>query len=470
VTAAELAYLDGRELARRLARRELSAVELMAATLDRIEAIDPLLNAIPTLRPRADLLLEARRCDEALAAGAAPGPLHGIPHAVKDTALTKGLRTTMGSRILADFVPDSDALFVERLRAAGAIVIGKTNVPEFGAGSQTFNEVFGATRNPYDRSKTPGGSSGGAAAALAAGLLPFADGSDLGGSLRNPGSFNNVVGFRPSAGRVAENAPAGLRLAVTGGLARSVGDVAYLLSVMAGPDARDDLSCSLQPVDFGAPLTRDFSGSRIAWSPDLGMLPVEAAVTDVCDSARPVFEDMGCDVEAAQPDFAGANQVFQVLRARMFADGFGGLLATSRALMKDTVVWNVEKGLALEPAEIAGAEQARAALADRVDDFLRDFEFLCLPVSQVQPFAVEEPWVREIAGVPMETYLDWMMSCALISLTGLPAISVPAGFSAEGLPVGLQIVGRRNADFDVLQLAHAFEQATGVGRRRPPLD
>jgi amidase len=459
--------LPGREIARLVRERELSAAEVMAAHLDRIEKLDPALNAIPTLRPREDLLAEARRADEALARSESVGPLHGLPHAVKDMAATKGMRTTLGSRIFAEFVPTQDALFVERLRTAGAILIGKTNVPEFGAGSQTFNEVFGPTRNPYDPTKTPGGSSGGAAVALACGMVPFADGSDLGGSLRNPGSFTNVVGFRPTSGRVPETPPLGGSLAVEGPLARSVADVAYLLAVMGGPDERDPHSMALPITDFTASLDRTFSGTRIAFSEDLGLFPVEPEVREVCRSAMPVFENLGCIVARAHPDFRGADETFQVLRAAMFAERLAPLLETSRALIKDTVVWNTEKGLALSPEAVSRAQDDRRALIVRIDAFLEEHAFLCLPVSQVAPFPVEVEWPNEVAGVEMHTYLDWMMTCAVITLTGLPAISVPAGFTAEGLPVGLQIVGRRNADFEVLQLAHAFERATRFGERRP---
>jgi amidase len=465
-----LPELAGHELARKIREREVSAVEVMTEHLDRIERTNPNVNAIPTLRPRDELLAEARRADEALARGDAVGPLHGIPHAVKDTALTKGLRTTLGSRIFSDLVPEKDAFFVERLRAAGAIVIGKTNVPEFGAGSQTFNEVFGPTRNPYDPAKTPGGSSGGAAAALACGMVPFADGSDLGGSLRNPGSFTNVVGFRPTPGRVAEDAMLAGGMAVIGALGRNVTDVAYLLSVIAGPDERDLHSQALPPSDFLAPLARSFDGARIAWSDDLGLFPVEGVVLDVCRSALTTLEELGCMVEQSHPDFRGAEEAFQTLRAQMFVDGFGPMLAQSRHLMKDTVIWNIEQGLALEPGDVAAAEKSRSALVHRVDAFLQRHEFLCLPVSQVPPFSVEVEGVREVAGVPMRTYLDWMMTCAVITLTGLPAVSVPAGFTPDGLPIGLQIVGRRNADFEVLQLAHAFEQATRHGERRPTFE
>lgn len=464
---AALPDLAGVELVRRLHEGETSALEVMEAHLDRIEALDPRINAIPTLRPRSELLEEARLADAARARGEAIGPLHGIPHAVKDLVATRGIRTTLGSPIFEGWVPQQDALFVERLRRAGAIVIGKTNVPEFGAGSQTFNAVFGPTRNPYDPSRTPGGSSGGAAAALACGMVPFADGSDLGGSLRNPGSFCNVVGFRPTPGRIAEDGEAAGGLAVQGPMGRSVSDVVHLFSVLAGPDARDPHSQRLPPLDFGDPLERDVRGLRVAWSDDLGRFPVEPAVTAVCRTALEAFEGLGVRVEEATPDFAGAEATFQTLRAGMFAQGFGPLLDRERARLKNTVVWNIERGRALSPGAIVAAETERQALMRRVDAFLVDHDFLCLPVSQVPPFSVEVEWPREVAGVAMETYLDWMMTCAVITLTELPAISVPAGFTPDGLPVGLQVVGRRHGDLELLRFARAFEAATGHGAVRP---
>ena len=442
----------------------------MRATLAQIERINPVVNAIPTLRPADDLLAEARHRDAALARGEPTGRLHGIPIAVKDLAMTKGIRTTRGSRIYRDDVPDSDEIFVERFRAAGAILIGKTNVPEFGAGSQTFNEVFGPTRNPYDLDRTCGGSSGGAAVSLASGMTSLADGSDLGGSLRNPASFCNVVGFRPSPGRVPRLADLGWSpLPVQGPMARTVSDVALLLSVMAGPDPRDPISLDEPGDAFLRPLERSFRGTRIAWSQNLGQFPVDPVVNDVCNAARPIFEELGMEVEDGEPDFSGAAQIFQTLRASGYAHGYRDLLTEHRDLMKDTVIWNIEQGLSLTAEQISDAEAARTELYRRVMDYLEEREFLILPVSQVPPFPIDVDWVREINGVRMETYIDWMMSCSFITLTGLPAISIPAGFTPEGLPIGLQIVGRHHADFSVLQLAHAFEQATQHARRRPEI-
>ncbi|HZN11052.1 MAG TPA: amidase [Blastocatellia bacterium] len=469
--APELCFKDAVALARMIRAHEISAAEVMAAFIAQIKRVNPKVNAICTFIAEEAALRAAREADERLAKGQAPGPLHGLPHAVKDLVATAGIRTTQGSPIYKDFVPASDDLLVERLKAAGAIIIGKTNTPEFGAGSHTFNPVFGPTRNPYDPGKSCGGSSGGAAVALACGMLPLADGSDMGGSLRNPASFCNVVGFRTSPGRVPvyPAAMAWNTLSVQGPMARTVQDLAYLLAVMAGPDPRAPLSINEPGRLFSRPLGRDFRGVRIAWSRNLGRYPVEPAVNEVCDRARPVFAALGCQVEDGEPDFKDADEIFQTLRAWTFAQNRGEDLKRHRDLIKETVVWNVEKGLRLSASDISRAEVKRSELFQRVRAFLERYEFLALPVSQVAPFPVETEWVREINGAKMETYIDWMATCYAITLTGLPAISVPCGFTKDGLPIGLQIVGRHQQDFAVLQLAYAFEQATQYGRTRPAL-
>lgn len=470
VTSEPLVFRSARELAAGLASRDLSAAEVMRAFLAQIERVNPRVNAIVTLRPTEELLAEAAAADRKLAAGEAVGPLHGLPIAIKDLSLTRGLRTTFGSTLYRNFVPTSDDLYVERLRRAGAIVIGKTNTPEFGAGSQTFNALFGATRNPYDLTKTCGGSSGGAAVSLACGMLPLADGTDLGGSLRNPASYCNVVGFRPSPGRVPRlHARPGDRLGVHGPMARSVDDLALLLSVMAGPDARDPQSLPEPGTSFRDVPELDLTGARIAWSERLGRYPVEPAVTAVCNAARSVLEAIGCDVVDGEPDFDGVDDLFQTLRAEGYAAALRGDLARGRAQLKDTVVWNIEQGLKLTPADLERAARAQEVLDARLAAFFAAHEFLVLPTVQLLPFPVEVEWPRAVAGVAMRTYIDWMGTCYAISCTGLPAISVPCGFSDDGLPVGLQIVGRRNRDVDVLALARAFERATQFARRRPLL-
>jgi amidase len=466
----EVVFARARELAALIARRELSCVEVMRAFLAQIERVNPHVNAIVSLRPAAELLAEAAAADGRLAAGRSDGPLHGLPIAIKDLSLTRGLRTTFGSKLYRDFVPASDDLYVHRLRRAGAILIGKTNTPEFGAGSQTFNAVFGATRNPYDLTKTCGGSSGGAAVALACGMLPLADGTDLGGSLRNPASFCNVVGFRPSPGRVPRLfARAGDTLAVHGPMARDVDDLAFLLSVMAGPDRRDPLSLEEPGATFRDVAERDFAGVRLAFSERLGRYPVEHGVTAVCNTARPVLAALGCEVVDGEPDLSDVDELFQTLRAAAYAASLARDLERGRAELKDTVVWNIEQGLKLTPQDLDRAAKLKAALDARAAAFFVTHEFLALPTVQVLPFPVEIEWVRAIDGVELRTYIDWMATCYAITCLGAPAISVPCGFSPEGLPVGLQIVGRPGRDRAVLSLARAFERRTGHGLRRPPL-
>jgi len=466
----DICFMTATELARRIRTRELSARDVMAAHLQHIERLNSRLNAIVTLLPER-AMDGARAADEALARGAPVGPLHGLPIAHKDLVLTKGIRTTYGSRIYQDFVPDHDALIVERMRSAGAIALGKTNTPEFGAGSQTFNEVFGATLNPYDLTRTCGGSSGGAAVALACGMLPLADGSDLGGSLRNPASFCNVVGFRTAPGRVPvyPARAAWSPWSVQGPMARTVQDVALFLSVLAGPDRRVPISIAQPGSTFARPLERDFKGVRMAWNRTFGGLPVDPRVTAVIDAQRPTFEALGGSVEDGTPDFSAADEIFKTWRAWHFALRYGELLQTYRHLMKDTLIWNIEAGASITGPQLARVESQRTALYHRVREFMETYEFMLCPVSQVPPFDVQQPYITAINGVPMETYLDWMRSCYVVTVTGLPAISVPCGFTPEGLPVGVQIVGRHQDEFGVLQLAYAFQEATQCWQHRPPV-
>ena len=449
---------------------DVSARELLAAHLERIDRINPSVNAIVTLVPEL-AAKRALKADEAFARGESLGILHGLPVVHKDLVNTAGVRTTSGSLIFKDHVPEHDDLIVERQREAGAVMIGKTNVPEFGAGSQTFNEVFGATRNPYDVTKTCGGSSGGAAVAVATGMTPIADGTDFGGSLRNPAGFCNVVGLRPSAGRVPvwpTPAPE-FRLDVQGPIARTVEDIALMLSVIAGPDARSPIALPEPGLSFRQSLIRDFSGTRVAWSRSLGGLPIDSRVTAVVEPNRAMFETLGCQVDDAEPDLSDADEIFRVWRAWYYELAFGKLLDSHRDVLKDTVVWNIEEGRRLNAQQVDRATVAWTKLAQRVEEFFATFAFLVLPVSQVLPFDVNTPYVTEINGEVLQTYLDWMRSCYFISVTGLPAIAVPCGFTNTGLPVGIQIVGRPEDDFGLLQLAYAFEQVTGVGQRRPAI-
>ena len=465
-----ICFLTAAEIAKKIRKGEISAVQTMEAHLAQIERINPHVNAIVTFIQEL-ALEEARKADEKQAKGGNVGPLHGLPIAHKDLVPTKGIRTTFGSLVFQDFIPEEDALLVERLREGGAIMLGKTNTPEFGAGSQTFNRVFGVTRNPYDLSKTCGGSSGGAAVSVACRMLPIADGSDLGGSLRNPTNYCNVVGFRPSVGRVPSwpNESGWNSFAVDGPIARTVEDTALMLSVLAGPDSRSPICLPERGSIFLKSLERNLKGVRIAWSPDLGGLPVDSRVTETLEAQRHVFEDLGCVVEEGFPDFSDADEIFKTFRAWFYELKLASLLPEHGENIKETVIWNIESGMKLSGPELGRAEVKRTALFHRVREFMQDYDFLALPVSQVPPFPLEQEYVSEINGLQMGTYLDWMRSCYFISVTGQPAISVPCGFTAEGLPVGLQLVGRPQDDLGVLQLANAFEKATGFYKTIPDL-
>ena len=469
--ASDLNFTNASSLCSLLDNRSVSSRELMSAAYEQIEQINPLVNAICTLIPRREALDLADACDQARARGEKVGPLAGLPIAIKDLAQTKGLRTTMGSRAFENHVPDQDSIHVERIRSAGGLIIGKTNTPEFGAGSHTFNEIFGVTRNPYNVDKTAGGSSGGAAAALAAGMIPLADGSDMGGSLRNPAAFCNVVGFRPSIGMVPSWPTPMIwqsRLGVEGPMARNVADCALLYSVMAGPDRRDPLSW-LQAEPAPKNLDRNFGTTRIAWSADLKTLPVEPAITHVCAAAVKRFEDLGCYLDAACPDLTGAMDVFRVLRASFYAQTGGDLLRDHGSKLKQTLADNIRRGQSLTARDLTAADVQRTAIHQRVCEFFELFDFLVVPTTQVTPFDVSIEWPREINGQAMTDYIDWMSICCMITTTGLPAASVPCGFTNTGLPVGLQIIGAPGKDWSVLQLAHAFEKTADLNLIKPPI-
>ena len=466
--APELCEMSAVELAARLAKKQVSAREVMAAHLTQIERVNPQVNAIVTLvaeRATAD----AARADEAMARSGPIGVLHGLPVAHKDLVDTAGIRTTRGSPFFRDNVPASDALIVTRIRRAGAITVGKTNTPEFGAGSQTFNTVFGATLNPYDVSRTCGGSSGGAAVATACRMLPIADGSDTGGSLRNPPAFCNVVGLRPSPGRVPRDSASWSPLSVAGPIARTVADVALFLSAIAGHDPRSPLSIQEDGARFRAPLDRSFKGVRVAWWKGLGGIPFEPEIRRVVDGNRKVFEGLGCVVEDAEPDFAGVDEAFPVLRYAANHPQYASYIRQRPDWVKDTIKFEVAQAERASGADIGRALARQARMYDQSRQFFERYEYFVLPVTQVEPFDVNTPYPTGIAGTAMTTYIDWMKSCWYVTMMSNPAISVPAGFSASGLPVGLQIVGRHRDDWSVLQLAHAFEQATLHGKRRPPL-
>jgi len=468
VSRVSICHWSAVDMAGAIRAGRVSAAETMAAHLSRIERLNPSVNAIVTVEPERAMQLAAA-ADAALARGAPAGPLHGLPIAHKDLLLTRGMLTTFGSPLFRDFVPSHSSLIVERLHRAGAIPVGKTNTPEFGAGSQTFNPVFGATRNPFDLTRTSCGSSGGAAAALACGMIPIADGTDMGGSLRNPAAFCGVVGLRPTPGLVPvwPAANAWSTLSVDGPMARSVGDVALLMSAIAGADARSPLSIDADPRAFSRPLARDCRGVRVAWWTGLGGLPFERAIVALVDAQRSVFESIGCIVEEDEPGLEAADAVFKVLRAHAFVTNLGDVVGDHLDSVKETIRSELDRGARLTSSVLARAERDRTELHHRFRQFMERYDFFVLPATQVQPFDVDEEWVRAIDGVSMATYIDWMKSCYFISVLGAPAISVPCGYTADGLPVGIQIVGRPRDDYGLLHMAYAFEQAVGIERRWP---
>jgi amidase len=465
-----LHWWTARDLAAAIRRRELSAREVVSWHLERIAEVNPRINAIVSLRPEA-ALADAEAADRRAGAGEPLGPLHGLPIAIKDLEDTAGIRTTYGSVAFAEHVPTADSLLVARLRAAGAIVVGKTNTPEFGVGSHTFNQVFGATRNPWALDRSAGGSSGGAGAALAAGLLPIADGSDHGGSIRNPASFNNVVGLRPTPGLVPDSGEGDVwdTASVVGPLARTVGDLALMLTAICAPDVASPLSHG-DPAAFAGELNGDLDGLRVAWCPDLGGLPIDSEVMAVLDDARVRLEALGCQVEDVALDLSRADEAFETLRALAFARGFGPSLAALRGIAKDTLIWNVEQGLALDAPAIGAAMLARSEVFRTVADLLQRFDVLAAPAAQVAPFDVELEYPTEVAGVTMPHYLGWMRVCSRITMSAHPVAAVPAGFTASGLPVGFQLVGRYRGDRRLLEQAAAWEAASGLTALHPPLD
>jgi amidase len=469
---ADICFLRATDLAAMIREKKLSAREVMEAHLRQIERVNPKVNAIVTLVDEDRLMAQAREADEIIAKGKPLGPLHGLPVVVKDLTETKGIRTTYGSPLYRDNVPDSDALVVERMKNAGAIVLGKTNTPEFGMGSQTFNPVFGATLNPYDVTKTCGGSTGGGAVALACGMAPIESGTDIGGSLRNPANFCNVVGIRPSPGRVPNDPSTHLgwsTLGVSGPMARSVADCALLLGTLAGFDRRSPISIEQSGSDFFQPLGgRNFKGARVAMIKDLG-LPWEPEVKTTFHAQRKIFESLGCIIEEAEPDMQDANECFLASRHWAFELRLGATVEAHPDKVNGYGHWHVEEGRKLTGPNLARIEAKRTTLYQRMRQFMEKYEFLALPVNQVLPFDVETRYPGEIAGVKMENYIAWMKSTYYISIVGNPAISVPCAFSGSGLPIGIQIVGRHNDDWGVLQLGYAFEQATNIGERRPEI-
>ncbi len=470
----QITEMSAVDLSRAIRTRAISCVEVMRATLDAIAARNGAANAVVALRPEDDLLAEAARADAALSRGEVAGWMHGMPHAVKDTTAAAGLAFTQGSPVFADRIAEADAPHVARMRAAGAIFLGKTNVPEFGLGSHTYNAVFGATRNPYDPGRTAGGSSGGAAVALALRMLPVADGSDHAGSLRNPAAFNNLFGLRPTLGRVVDQVEEAFnaRLTVSGPMARSVEDLAALLATLAGPDPRAPLALTDDPEAFRGPLARPMQGVRFGWLGDLeGHIATEPGVLEISEAAARVFEGLGAHVEPARLEgsFEPVFQAWKTLRHWQAGASLAPVYEAHPERMKPEAVWEVEEGLRLPAFAVAEASAVRTAWYAQVLRLFERFDYLLLPGGQVFPFPIETDWPREIAGRTMDTYHRWMEVMIPVTMSGCPAISVPAGFGPQGLPMGLQIWAPSRGEFSLLQVAHAHEQATRwVETRRPP--
>jgi amidase len=477
ISRSDIVMLDAIALAGAIRSRRVSCVEVMTAYLDHIDQLNPKVNAIVALQDREGLLAQARDRDAQVSQGESIGPLHGFPHAVKDLQPVKGIRTTQGSPILKDFVPLADSPMVERLRRAGAIFIGKTNTPEFGLGSHTYNPVYGATRNAYDQSRSAGGSSGGAAVSLALRMAPLADGSDYGGSLRNPAGWNNVFGFRTSIGCVPSDSEDGWlpSMGVLGPMARTVPDLAMLLSVQAGYDPHAPLSMDGAGSRFRGRLQRDLRGVRIAWCGDFeGFAPHEPGVIDVCKKALKTFESLGCIVEEDQPDYP-LDAVWQAaLRLRGWQQG-NALLPfyndpAKRALMKPEAIYEVEMGRSLSAFDISAASVVRTEWYQAVRRLFERHDYFIIPSAQLFPFDIDMDWPHEIAGHTMATYHEWMKATLLVTLSGCPALAAPAGFSENGLPIGIQIVGSNHSEVGCLQIAYAYELATDwTDAHLPPL-
>ncbi|MDQ3657857.1 MAG: amidase family protein [Chloroflexota bacterium] len=456
-----------------LRRKQISACELLTACLVRIEAVNPAINAIVTMDAE-DAMRQAEAADDMIVRGEPIGPIHGLVIAHKDLLATKGMRTTQGSPLHKDDVPTEDATIATRMCEAGAIRLGKTNVPEMGAGSHTFNPVFGPTRNPYDLSRTVGGSSGGAGAALASGMVSLADGSDLGGSLRNPASFNNVVGLKSAIGRVSR-APVTTgwtSMSVLGAMGRTVADTALLQSVLTGFDPNDPNSLPGDGSEFAAiavePPADNLAGVRVGWSRNLDSLPVESMVTEVLERAgKPVLETLGAEVRDMEPNLDLAEECFRPLRAWEMAQKHSDQYRRDPDQLSDNVRVNTEWGLDLTTADVHAAFTARTTLYRQFLSLFDEIDILALPTVQLPPFPIEWHYPQEVAGETQPDYLGWMRSCWYISATGFPAISVPCGFTPGGLPVGIQFVGRPLGEVALLRFALAFEAANPAWQRHP---
>lgn len=465
----ELNWLSATELTARIRAGEFSARDALEAHWARIDAVNPVLNAV-IFEDREAAWAAALAADERQAAGEPLGPLHGVPITNKDTNETAGMPNTWGSPLLAGNVPTADSLIISRLRAAGAIMTGKSNVPEFAAGAHTFNEVYGTTVNPYATDRSAGGSSGGAAAAIAAGIQPFGDGSDMGGSLRVPASFCNLVGLRPSRGRIpSPSANSWSWLSRTGAMAREAADLALVMQTISGPDPRVPISIT-EHADFFDTLGAGVAGLRIGWGPDVGLgIPVEASVVEVAERAITALAAAGAKIEPVSPNISEADAVFVETRAFDYELAWGDLVRSDPDRVKPEVRENVALGARQTAAQLRALALARTRLEGEVRRYFDDFDLWITPTAQALPFDAALRYPTEIAGVPMPDYLGWMRSVCVVSAMDVPAISVPAGFTAQGLPVGVQIVAPHGGDALLLRVARALEDIIGAGRVRPAL-
>lgn len=470
----DLCQTSATQLSRYLSDKTISAVDLMRATLARIDAVNPTINAIISLRDRDDLMDDAAASDAGRACGKPLGWLHGIPIAIKDLSNSKGLITSMGLPIFAHQIATKDDIHVARIRAAGAIIIGKTNTPEFGLGSHTFNPVHGATCNPYDPTKSAGGSSGGAAAALGTGMLSVADGSDMMGSLRNPAAWNNIYGFRPSYGRVPSepNGDSFLhQLATNGPMARCPRDIAALLETMSGPDLRQPNNVENQ--EFASGLDGPVGGRKIGWLGDWGgAYPLEDGILAQSETALKHFETLGCVVEKIPAPFKACDlwESWTTLRSWAISCASAPLLANPETakLLKPEAVWEIKQGLKLSGADVHRASVIRSQWFARSAEIFQQFDALVLPSTQVWPFPIDWRSPKKIKAVEMDTYHRWMEIVIPVGLIGLPCLNIPAGFGENGLPTGLQLFGARNDDLGVLQLGHAYHQETQFPQKHTP--
>lgn len=465
----ELHELSATETMSALRAREVSSRELVEAHLARIASVNGPINAVVTVDAEG-ALTRAAEADARIAEGGELPPLLGLPMTHKDTHMVAGMRSTMGSLALADNIPDADDLVIARLRAAGVVATGKNNVPEFGAGSHTFNEVFGTTTNPYATDRSAGGSSGGLAAAVAARIQPLGEGSDMGGSLRIPAAFCNVIGFRPSYGVIPMPSAGNpwAWLGRTGPMAREIDDIALFMSAVSGPAPLMQTPAPIGAADFRGPVRGDLTGVRVGWSRDFGLgIPMEPEVVAALEAQLQVFVDAGAIVEEATPDFSEADLVFQSARAIDFATGLGPLVDAHPDLIKPEVIWNVGLARAMTATDLIAATAARGRLEASVQRFFARYDVFVSPTAQVVPFDAELRYPAEVAGVVSETYLDWMRSACVLSATSLPVLAMPAGFTENGLPVGIQLAVNHHRDVDLLRYAKAFEERTRFADRAP---